>query len=174
MEGHVSDKQAQTPPDADGTNSRQKPQRRKTRKRVTRKVLKTIAVAGAWDVLAKDARRIRPLHPSIWKDVFSAKGLQALKYRLTKIKAVDPGTEINHRWVIRKTIIPALTTSLIGAGVACYGLLYGLGIADMTHTPVFNKIAILIAIAFGLLVGLINLLIALVATAKIISAPKIR
>lgn len=104
-------------------------------RRALRAVGRAAAKASAFDVLARDIKRTKPLAPNMWRDVFSKKGWQALKWRLSigetrKTKATD--------------LIAPFVSFLVGAAVAGYCLVMIIAHPNPQAIPELNKIVLVL------------------------------
>ena len=118
---------------------------------------KALWYGTAADVIVRDTKRVRPLNPGLWKDVFGPKGLNAFLTLLGRRKAEDsqPINTAN----FGKGALSALSSILVGGLVAVYGFNFGTTLAGDAGIPVTNKIIALCLTATGIAFAFINTLV---------------
>jgi len=118
----------------------------------------------AGDVLVRDAKRVKPLRPDLWKDVFSRKGWEALKRLGTGSSGnAVPVSDKSKKAVRRRIIWPALACALIGFAVMGYGLMFMVSLGGHEAVPTTNKVIAVTISGIGGLYGAINLTTLIVA-----------
>lgn len=110
-------------------------------KKVARGTLKVATKVSGADVLFKDAKRLRPRHPQLWKDVFSAP---------SKLRQQGLPDNDRERTPVPRAAVNALITALVGVGVVIYGLILINASQSPGDLPLVNKIGMSGLIVLGL------------------------
>jgi len=115
-------------------------------KKAGRVVAKSVVMATGFDVIYKDAKRMRPRYPKLWKDIFNAREIlrESAKKESSK-EGVKYSTAARN----------AALTSLTGFGVLLYLLLVMAPSLIAGDASVITKISVVLAMSFSLMHSLI-------------------
>ncbi|WP_273206817.1 hypothetical protein [Marinobacter subterrani] len=113
-----------------------------TLKTITRGTLKAATKVAGIDVIFKDAKRVRPRHPQLWKDIFNA----PTKLRQKGLPDSDRKTTST-----RRAATNAFITGLVGLSVVVYSLIMISEIQASENVPLINKIGMVGLMVMGLL-----------------------
>jgi F0F1-type ATP synthase membrane subunit c/vacuolar-type H+-ATPase subunit K len=126
---------------------------------------KALWFGTALDVLNKDVRRVKPLNPGLWRDVFSPKGWQAAKNKF-KGQGADPPTLKGKSKGAAKGIASAIFCAVSGIAIAIYGFEFATSATGEPSVPTINKIIAIMLTATGLIYGMVHAAITVLLVSK--------
>lgn len=113
-----------------------------------RKVGRGTAKAAYWgsaaDVIVKDARRVRPMYPEVWRQLFSKQGLRRLRD-----KTFNSDVQYENGFPWSSTI-----ASVTAIGAFSVVLMLAINGFFPTNMALINKVAVMLALVLSLVSGI--------------------